>query len=58
MAITGDNPDLSYSVLQLAKKNNSATIADLRNVNKVVKKVKKWKIRWCIVKLEKKRNCS
>ena len=30
-------------MLQLAKKNNSATIADLRNVNKVVEKVKKEK---------------
>ena len=28
-------------MLQLAKKNNSATIADLRNVNKVVEKIKK-----------------
>ena len=28
-------PDLSYSALQLAKKNNSTTIADLRNVNKI-----------------------
>ena len=37
----GSRPDLSYSALQLAKKNNSATIADLRNVNKIVEKVKK-----------------
>ena len=37
----GKRPDLSYSALQLAKKNNSATIADLRNVNKVVEKIKK-----------------
>ena len=37
----GTRPDLSYSALQLAKKNNSATIADLRNVNKVVEKIKK-----------------
>ena len=37
----GPRPDLSYSALQLAKKNNSATIADLRNVNKVVEKIKK-----------------
>ena len=27
--------------MQLAKKNNSATIADFRNVNKVVEKIKK-----------------
>merc|ERR1712034_19701 len=37
----GIRPNLSYSVLILAKKNNSATIADLRNVNKKVEKVKK-----------------
>ena len=28
-------------MLMLAKKNNSATIADLRNVNKIVGKIKK-----------------
>merc|ERR1712002_107903 len=32
----GTRPDLSYSALNLAKKNASATIADLRNVNKIV----------------------
>merc|ERR1712112_405135 len=37
----GTRPDLSYSALNLAKKNSSATVADLRNVNKVVEKVKK-----------------
>ena len=37
----GTRPDLSYSALQLAKNNNSTTIADLRNVNKVVEMVKK-----------------
>ena len=37
----GTRPDLSYSALMLAKKNNSATISDLRNVNKIVEKVKK-----------------
>ena len=37
----GTRPDLSYSSLMLAKKNNSATIADLRNVNKIVGKVRK-----------------
>ena len=37
----GTRPDLSYSALMLAKKNNSATIADLRNVNKIVEKIKK-----------------
>ena len=36
----GTRPDLSYSALMLAKKNNSATIADLRNVNKIVGKIK------------------
>merc|ERR1712101_34810 len=29
----GTRPDLSYSALNLSKKNNSATIADLRNIN-------------------------
>ena len=33
--------DLSYSALQLAKRNNSATIADLRNVNKIVERIMK-----------------
>ena len=37
----GTRPDLSYSALMLAKKNNSATISDLRNVNKIVGKIKK-----------------
>merc|ERR1712002_697760 len=37
----GTRPDLSYSALNLAKKNNCATIADLRNVNRIVEKVKK-----------------
>merc|ERR1712240_31543 len=37
----GTRPDLSYSALMLAKKNNSATISDLRSVNKIVEKVKK-----------------
>merc|ERR1712002_554362 len=37
----GARPDLIYSALMLAKKNNSATISDLRNVNKIVEKVKK-----------------
>ena len=31
---------MSYTVLQMSQKNNSATIADLHNVNKVLKKVK------------------
>jgi len=31
---------LSYSSLYLAKKNNNATISDLRNVNRLVDKVK------------------
>ncbi len=37
----GTRPDLSYSALMLAKKNNSATISDLRSVNKIVGKVRK-----------------
>ena len=34
--LQGTRLDLSYSALQLARKNNSATMSDLRNVNKVV----------------------
>merc|ERR1712240_757228 len=41
----GTRPDLSYSALMLAKRKNSATISDLRNVNKIVEKVKKEKNR-------------
>ena len=37
----GVRPDLSYTALQLAKKNNSATIADLMKINKVVEKIGK-----------------
>merc|ERR1711989_26080 len=37
----GTRPDLSYSALYLSKKNNSATISDLRNINRIVEKVKK-----------------
>merc|ERR1712240_387744 len=37
----GTRPDLSYSALMLAKKNNSATISDLRNANKIVEMVRK-----------------
>ena len=37
----GTRPDLSYSALQLAKIDNNARIADLRNVNKIVEKIKK-----------------
>ena len=37
----GTRPDLSYSALNLAKKNNSAEISDLRSVNEIVEKIKK-----------------
>merc|ERR1712243_378489 len=37
----GTRPDLSYSVIDLSKKNNSATISDLRNMNRIIEKVKK-----------------
>merc|ERR1712030_89951 len=33
-------PDMSYTSLSMSKKNNTATIADLRNVSRVVKKAK------------------
>merc|ERR1711872_644823 len=36
----GTRPDLSYSTLNLAKKNNNAVISDLRNINRLVDKVK------------------
>merc|ERR1712240_381469 len=36
----GTRPDLSFSALQLARTNNKATLADLWNVNRLVKKVK------------------
>ena len=32
---------MSYSALNLAKKNNSAVISDLRNVNRIVEKIKR-----------------
>ena len=41
----GTRSDLSYSALQLAKRNNSSTISDLRNVNKVVEKISRKRIR-------------
>merc|ERR1712112_551590 len=37
----GTRPDLSYSTFNIAKKNNNAVILDLRNVNRIVEKVKK-----------------
>merc|ERR1712115_637982 len=37
----GTRPDLSYLALDLSKKNNSASISDLRNINSIVEKVKK-----------------
>ena len=36
----GTRPDLSYSALHLARRNNKATLADLWNVNRLVEKVK------------------
>ena len=38
--MVGIQPDLSYTVLRMSQKNHSATIADLHNVNKVLRKVK------------------
>merc|ERR1711942_418147 len=52
----GTRPDLSYSALNLAKKNSSATIADLRNVNKVVEKVKKEENKVVYTKVGEKEN--
>ena len=33
-------PDLSYTALTMSKRNNSAKISDLRNITRVLKKVK------------------
>ena len=46
-------PDLSFTALQLAKKNNSATISNLRYLNNVLKKVCQKKSRICFSKLGK-----
>merc|ERR1712115_174233 len=51
----GTRPDLSYSALNLAKKNNNAVISDLRNVNRIVEKVKRKKIKLFMEELETKR---
>ena len=53
----GRRPDLSYSVLQLAKKNISAKIKDLRNVNKVVEKTKKEENKVAYCKIGEKKSC-
>ena len=34
------HPDLSYTVLAMSKKNNSAKIKDLRDISRVLKKAK------------------
>ena len=34
-------PDLCFTALEMSKKNNSAKIADLRNISRVLKKVRK-----------------
>ena len=36
----GCRPDLSYNVLEMSRKNNKATIKDLKDVSKVMKKVR------------------
>ena len=33
-------PDLSYTALQMSKKNAAAAISDLRDVNRILKKVR------------------
>ena len=35
-----NRPDLSFTALEMSKKNNSAKIADLRNISRVLKKVR------------------
>ena len=46
-------PELSFNALQLAKKNNSTTIADHRNINVVLKKVREKDSRICFSKIAK-----
>ena len=43
-------PDLSFTALRMSKKNNSATIADLRDINRILKKVRE---RESCIKFEK-----
>ena len=38
--VNSTRPDMSYSSLSMSKRNNSSTIADLRNVSRVLKKAK------------------
>ena len=33
-------PDLNFTALTMSKKNNSATISDLRDINRILKKVR------------------
>ena len=47
-------PDLSCRVLTMSRKNNSATIADLNKVNKVLKKVSSKKSEMFYWMIEKK----
>ena len=35
----GTRPELSFTALQMSKKNNATTITDLRDINRVMKKV-------------------
>ena len=44
-------PDLSYTALNMAKKSKEATIADLKNVNRVVKKMKEGPKKMMITKV-------
>ena len=37
----GTRPDLGFTALQMAKRNNNATIADLRGIERVIEKIKK-----------------
>ena len=48
--VNSTRPDLSYIAIRMSKKNNSATIRDLRDVNCVLKKVRERKSK---VKFEK-----
>ena len=49
-------PDLSFTALPIAKRNNYATISDLRNFNSVLKNVREKDSRICFSKISKREN--
>ena len=49
-------PDMIYTSLSMSKKNNCATIADLRNISRVLKKAKERPLRLRYSKIADKEN--